>query len=318
MITVFYILGYLAFLGFIFLAVTKLWTYKTASPLHARWELYPVPHEGYRASYGGSFMEDKEWWNKSRHISHIGDIIGMLSEILLLKATFEHNLKLWVRSYPFHLGMYMLMGGTIIVFISTIIQICCGISPSTIIMTIHDGGILTLINNLINAMVFMGAAGIIAGGLALIERRKNDIGLAKFTTAEHYLNLWAFVLFGVFTMIAWAFNPSFYVLATTFVYNLLTFNFASLSSLSFTISLLIGFALLIMIPITNMGHLIMKYHMYHDIRWGDEPTHYSEDNKKKIGEMLQFRPTWSAPHIDGNGSKTWVDVATTNPASEEK
>lgn len=80
-----------------------------------------------------------------------------------------------------------------------------------------------------------------------------------------------------------------------------------------------GFFLLIWIPVTNMGHLIMKYFMYHDIRWGDEPTNYSEKNKQKISEMLKYDVTWSADHIAGDGSpKTWVDVATTNPAAPKK
>ena len=108
MTTLFYILGYLAVVGFICLAYLKIKAYMAASPLHVRWELYPVPHEGPKAAYGGSFMEEKEWWTKPRHISHWGDIKGILVEVLFLHATLEHNQKLWFRTYPFHVGMYML------------------------------------------------------------------------------------------------------------------------------------------------------------------------------------------------------------------
>ena len=288
MTTLFYILGYLAVVGFICLAYLKIKAYMAASPLHVRWELYPVPHEGPKAAYGGSFMEEKEWWTKPRHISHWGDIKGILVEVLFLHATLEHNQKLWFRTYPFHVGMYMLMGGTIIVVLSVIAQLC-GLDP--------QGGVMTFVGNVISAVVLLGSFCIVGGGLALIQRRREDEGLKKYTTPEHYLNLGAFVLFGLLSLAAWTFNPSYFELARTFIYNLFTFNFQPLPSVFFT----------------------LKYFMYHDIRWGDEPTNYSEKNKQKISEMLKYDVTWSADHIAGDGSpKTWVDVATTNPAAPKK
>ena len=310
MTTLFYLLGYLAVVGFIVLAVLRLKAYRKASPLHVRWELYPVPHEGPKANYGGSFMEEKEWWNKPRHISHWGDIKAILTEVLFLHATFEHNLKLWFRTYPFHFGMYMLMGGTIIVLLSVFLQIL-GVDP--------QGGFMTFVSNVISAVVLVGAFGIVGGGIGLILRRRADEGLKRYTTLEHYINLGSFVLFGLLTLCAWAFNPSYFDLARTFIYNLLTFNFEPLPSCFFTLSLLVGFLVLILIPITNMTHLILKYYMYHDIRWGDEPTHYSQANKQAISKMLKYKTTWSADHIAGqNGAKTWVDVATTNPAAPKE
>ena len=56
MTTLFYILAYLAVIGFVATAAIKVKGYLAASPLHVRWELYPVPHEGPKVSYGGSFM----------------------------------------------------------------------------------------------------------------------------------------------------------------------------------------------------------------------------------------------------------------------
>ena len=80
MTILFYILGYLAVAGFICMAYLKIRSYMAASPLHVRWELYPVPHEGSKTVYGGSFMEEKDWWTKPRHISHWGDIKALLGE----------------------------------------------------------------------------------------------------------------------------------------------------------------------------------------------------------------------------------------------
>jgi hypothetical protein len=128
-----------------------------------------------------------------------------------------------------------------------------------------------------------------------------------------------FVLFGALGLAAWATTPSFFELARTFMYNLLTFHFAPQTNVLFSLHLLVGFFLLIWIPMTHMGHVFMKYFTYHDIRWGDEPTSSSPKNQQKIMDALKFNVTWSADHIAGDGQpKTWVDVATTNPAAPKK
>ena len=79
-------------------------------PIHLRWEIYPVPHEGKRSEHGGSRMEDVDWWEKPIHVSKITEIKFMLQEMIFIKALFEHNRKLWYRSFPFHFGLYLLGG----------------------------------------------------------------------------------------------------------------------------------------------------------------------------------------------------------------
>ena len=93
MYTIFYLLGYLAVIGFICLAFIKILTFMKTSPLHIRWELYPIPHEGpKRSAYGGSYMEESNWWTKPRHVDHWMDLKAMGEEIFFLHSTFEHNL----------------------------------------------------------------------------------------------------------------------------------------------------------------------------------------------------------------------------------
>ena len=77
-------------------------------PLHVRWELYPVPHEGKRAEHGGSRLEDTDWWTKPRKHDKLMDMKFMLPEMIFIKALFEHNRKLWYRSFPFHFGLYLM------------------------------------------------------------------------------------------------------------------------------------------------------------------------------------------------------------------
>jgi len=45
-------------------------------PIHLRWELYPVAHEKGRASYGGSYLEESDWWTKPRESSLVGELKG--------------------------------------------------------------------------------------------------------------------------------------------------------------------------------------------------------------------------------------------------
>ena len=79
-------------------------------PIHVRWELYPVAHERGRASYGGSYLEESNWWTKPRQRSLLGELQVMVPEILLLAGVWEHNRKHWYRSFPFHFGLYLLAG----------------------------------------------------------------------------------------------------------------------------------------------------------------------------------------------------------------
>ena len=77
------------------------------NPMHVRWELYPVPHEGGgKAEYGGSYLEEVEWWKKPRETSKINELKVMAAEIFGLKAVHEYNRPLWFVTYPFHLGLY--------------------------------------------------------------------------------------------------------------------------------------------------------------------------------------------------------------------
>jgi len=72
------------------------------------------------------------------------------------------------------------------------------------------------------------------------------------------------------------------------------------------------------IPLTHMSHFFTKYFMYHDIRWGDEPLVVGGKLEAKMMTILGMKPTWAAPHIRGDGAKTWVDVATSTGTEEEE
>ena len=312
MITLFYLLGYLALIGCAITSFLKIRNYMKKTPMHARWELYPIPHEGAKAKHGGSYMEDTDCWKHEHKPNHLGDLGALLMEVLFLEATFKHNRPLWYRTYPFHLGLYMLMGGAIILIFTAILRMF-GLDHET-------STLIWLIYGLIDIISFVGCLCLIGGGVGLIMRRVGDPGLRTFSTPEHFFDLGLFAFFGLTGFITWVTNPCFAELASDFVYNALTFNFESLGSGGFVLHMVIGFFLMLWIPITFMSHILLKYFLYHDIRWEDVATSMSKKRQDLINAALKYKVTWAAPHMNPKGEdKTWVDVATSGyPAQEQK
>jgi len=306
MVTLAYLVAYLGTIACVAIVAKNVLKY-LKHPQHLRWELYPVGHEPEpRASYGGSYMEDADWTQKKVHGSVIGGMKNLLTEVLILHATLEHNKPLWKRTYPFHAGLYLLFGGFFLTIIAALAKLA-GASP--------DGGLLTIVGNLVQVLTLVGFLGVVVGAVGLILRRLNDEGLRKYSTREHFFNLGAFVVLGLFGLLAWFANPSFFELGRDFLANLLRFNFAALGSASFSLYLIVGFLLAAYVPATHMGHFYMKYFLYHDIRWGDEPAQSNPAIYKNIGEELNYHVSWRASHIQGDGKKTWAEVATADPTA---
>ena len=69
-------------------------------------------------------------------------------------------------------------------------------------------------------------------------------------------------------------------------------------------------ALVAYIPLTHMSHFVGKYFAYHAIRWNDTPNTPGSDQEKPILENLSYPVSWAAPHIQGEGKKSWAELAT--------
>ncbi len=297
------IVAYLSILCFLGVLVYKVRNYMN-KPMHVRWELYPVAHEaGARAGYGGSFMEDKDWWEKPRETSLVNEMKVMIPEMLLMHAAWEHNRSLWYRSYPFHFGLYMVIGATALSIFAAFLSFI--------------GVYLSFVSMLINIMAIVGFIAIIFGAIALAFKRISDPGLKKYTTPEHFFNLiFAGVAAGFGLLAAAASDYSFAVDYTSFWAGLITFSFPGYGFL-FGMFLLLFFLFVAYFPITHMSHFFMKYFLYHDIRWDDEPSRENEGTQKKIGEALGFPISWSADHVKAAELKNWAAVAMHNPVEEE-
>ena len=278
-------------------------------PMHLRWELYPVAHEGgKRASYGGSYLEESEWWTKPREVSLIGEAKVMVPEILFLEALHEHNHQLWKRSFPFHFGLYLVAACTILMIVAGIL--------TALLPGLMNGAVGTIFGWLIPITGYTGLGLGLVGAIGLIERRRQK-PLRDYTAPLDVINLLFFLLaFGTALVTALWVDRGFETV-THFVGNLVTFNVIGLSgtgpeAVLPMVSAILLAALVAYIPLTHMSHFVGKYFAYHSIRWADKPNLPGGKQEKVINELLNQPVSWSAAHIQGDGGKekTWLDVAT--------
>ncbi|MDA3917157.1 MAG: nitrate reductase [Deltaproteobacteria bacterium] len=273
------------------------------NPMHVRWELYPVPHEGGgKAEYGGSYLEEVDWWKKPRETSKINELKVMAAEILGLKAVYEYNRPLWFVTYPFHIGLYFTVMFLVFLFIGSIAGLM-GIEALTIMAIVKFTGPLGFI------LTICGAAG-------LLYKRLTDENLKIYSSIEHYFNLILFIVTMGVAVLTWLFVDPDFVMAKTFIAGLISFKLTGISNPLFLIQIFLIVATITYIPFTHMSHFFMKYFLYHDIRWDDKPNIDSPETNAKINVVLNYPITWSAEHIAGHGKKTWAEVATFNPEAQ--
>jgi nitrate reductase gamma subunit len=312
MITLAYIISYLG-IAFFLVAVAARFVMWSKMPMHLRWELYPVAHEGGgRAAYGGSYLEESDWWQKPRQVSLVGELKAMVPEILFLVALREHNRKLWTRSFPFHFGLYLVAAATILMIVNGLVG---ALLPAAIAAPVAQiFGIL---------VPLCGAAGLILGivGALGLYARRTARDLRDYTVPADLFNLILFiVVFGV-ALATFLLVDRDFTLVSTFVANLVTFNLQPVAAggagaLLPLLSAVLLSLLVAYIPTTHMSHFVGKYFAYHSIRWKDDPNLPGGKEEKVIDELLHRPISWAAPHIRGDGKKTWLDAATEEP--EEK
>lgn len=307
MSVLFYILAYAALVGCIAIIVARVVGY-LKKPEHLRWEIYPVAHEDpERVSYGGSYLEKTDWWKEKQSSHTLGAIKGFLMEALFLHATYEHNRTLWLRSYPFHIGLYLVIG-------SLGLTVLCALS----LLAGHVGWFFSLCGGLAMICNVLGFIGVLVGSLGLIQRRLADKGLRKYTTNEQFFNLGLFAVFAALGLIMTLSSPQGFVgIGVAFFAGMLTFSPVPLPAV-YALYLLISFFIFIWVPFSFLGHAFMKYFTWHDIRWGDAPTQDSPRIQARMAANLNLPVSWKGPHVQGDGKKTWAEIATTDPTKKDK
>ena len=280
-------------------------------PIHLRCELYPVPHEdARRVAYGGSHYEEVDTWTKPRQFNLAGEVGFMVPEMLFLKGLWEFNRSLWRRSFPFHFGLYLLIGTVSLVVLTLLLE---GLAP-----TVAAGPVGTGLHGLYTVTGLTGLVLAIAGAGALLHRRLTDDNLRPYTVPGDILNLvWFIVALGCLLLGFLVRSPD-APGTVAIAWDIVTVNADVTVPPLIAIGLTLSALLVAYIPFTHMAHFVAKYFTYHTVRWDDRAVRAGGRIEQKMAEYLTYRPTWAAPHVGADGKRSWGEIATTNPTEGEK
>jgi len=273
-------------------AVVLRWVKFARMPLHLRWELYPLAHAK-SVPHGGSVYEHIDWWQSERKANPLGKLDVMLTEILLLKGVREHNRSLWLRSYPFHLGLYLLCAFAILLVGGAVAE-----AGGAHIVPNAKGfpGSLAIATAAVGTVGFLLLG---VGALGLLLRRLCDPVLRENSSGADFLNLVLFLGHAVLGLLAFALVDGDYLFLRGFVRALVTFQVPGALPALVAAEIVLGCALIAYVPLTHMSHFFTKWFMYHQVRWDDEPNRVGTKIEAAVRHQLGYKVGWNAPHIRG-------------------
>lgn len=290
---------YVSFLFILSAFVVKAIKY-TRMPTHLRWELYPVAHETGR-EYGGSYLEEFEWWTKPRRQSLFGELRYMAREGLLFEKCYRNNRGLWYFTYPFHMGLFLLIGWLVLLFIGVLTML------SSVSVIESANAWARVIYYLTLGVGIVGLALSTFGCIGLLIKRATDENLKLHSAPIDYFNLSFILAILLSGLSSWYFFDTAFATARGFMKGLITFSPVANINPAMTISVILFSLFLIYMPFTHMMHGLAKYFTYHRVRWEDKPNLSGGDIEKRVEELLNQPVSWSAPHIQHG--KRWSEIA---------
>ena len=287
-------LPYLSYASVLFLVggiVAKVIKY-LRMPIHLRWELYPIPHE----KKEGSYFEEMDWWKKPRKKHYLNQLIFMAQEILFIRALYHHNRRMWYASFPFHFGLYLVIGWLALLVVGALLRIF--------------GAASGLAETLQTVAVVVGIAGMSLGAigcLGLLIMRATSSDLKGYTAPVDYFNI-VFILAVLGSgIIAWVSSDPHFAVVQGYIRGLITFSSIVTPSKAIAWHIALFSLFLIYLPFTHMTHFFMKYFMWDKVRFEDEPNLRGSGVESKVAKVLTYTQNWSAPHIQ-TGTK-WSETA---------
>lgn len=270
--TLVFVFVLVALIGFLALSAAKFAKYAKWST-HSRFDLYPIPKESGRGVYGGSFYEEDEWWTKERKVDHAAEMIDVMKEMIFIRKLFISQRGMWVPSFMFHFGIYIMLAWSFCLFIPAFWPI------DWVVAVMSFVGILGF------AMTTIGAA------ILLIQRITRE-DLRVFTTPEEYFNLIAILVVLITGIYCWMNYDVF-----TVAHQVLTLDAANIAPIVLVHLVLMG-ALMIYVPISKMGHYAGKFFCFRSVFWDNNPNMVGSETEKKMKAAAAQPVTtkWSAPH----------------------
>ncbi len=267
-------------------------------PVHLRWELAPVPKEKTRGRYGGSYLEEYEWWKKPREESALSELLYMLEEILFLKALWKHQRRLWWWSFPFHVGLYLLGAAVGLAALGGLMRLVGVAGPGWGVLSAG----LPWVAGVAYGLGAVGALGLLVNRLARADLRATLTPVAVFNLL---LLLAVFVTGGVAVLTVGNFGARCVGLA----HGLLTAS-APAAPAALGAHVVVSLVFLAYLPFSQMMHFVAKYFTYHQVRWDDRPLEPGGAMEREIQGLLEQPVGWAGPHVGADGHKNWIDIAT--------
>ncbi|WP_312561335.1 hypothetical protein [Anaerospora sp.] len=266
-------------------------------PRHLRWDLYPVPHQGPE----GSKYQKVDFGELKPHISLYHELKEMSQEMLFIKRAFIHNPKVWKGSFPLHMGLYLGVSWLVLLTVGAMLElngIQVASTAATPVMLLYYLTLFTGIGSFVAGLY---------GSLVLLWLRTFDADLRFISDYVSFLNLALLIcLFGT-GLAAWGLADSSFAIIRQHVSGVLLLNPSAIPSPLSAASVLLFCLFLIYLPFSRMMHFVGKYFFYHNIMWDDEMMKGNRQMENDIAAYLDYRPTWSAPHILKGGS--WGEQA---------
>jgi nitrate reductase gamma subunit len=291
------LLSYLALAVLVIVVLAKAVKY-SRMPIHLRWELYPVPHERGRES-GGSYFEELNWWEKPIEKSVLGEIKFMIPEILFVRGVYHDNRRLWYASFPFHFGIYLVIGWLVLLLIGAVISVAGLSLESPVVIFVQS------------VAVIFGVVGFILGSigcLGLLLMRTFDRGLRSFAAPKDYFNLIFILAIFLTGLLAWFSSDPSFTISRDYMKGMITLSPMTVASPSLKVHILLLSLFIMYMPFTQMTHFLGKYYTWHRVRWDDERNIRGSAVEAKVKKVLTYKQNWSAPHI--KSGKTWAEIAT--------
>ena len=296
---------YLSVIVFVVIAGYKVMSYQKM-PRHLRWDLYPVPHQGPE----GSKYQKVDFYKKVPVFSIAHEMLAMSQEMIFIKKAFDHNRRLWIGTWPLHMGIYLSGLWLVLLVFGWMLDI--------------QGEMMLIGSNLIawavaKLTIFVGAAAFtmgLFGSIVLLWLRLSNADLRYIADFVTYLNLCLMVaIFGT-GLAAWLTVDPFFDLIRQNVIALLTFQASPVTEPAVVIEMLIFGMFLLYLPFSRMMHFVAKYFFYHNIMWDDEPMVPQSALENDVKKSLTYSPRWSSGHIATG--KAWTELAALQEKEAEK
>jgi nitrate reductase gamma subunit len=278
-------------------------------PVHLRWELYPVPHEK-ASQYGGSYMEEVEWWTKPRPRQTFRNVLDMLKRYLFFGEYFRKVRGYWVGLYPWHTGFYLIVLFDGLTMLGGILLLTTGITISG-----TAGGFGTFFYYLTLVVAVVSFITGIIGSIILLIKRLADRDLKNYASPINYVNYVFFLLVFVSGLVSWAFFDFTFNGYREFWAGVFSYNYAAVDAA--TLAHILLFSLfLVYLPFTRSTHYITKMLAFFSVRWDDRPNMRGGELENQVKRQLGLPVTWSAAHVQTGSS--WGEVASGMPDDTEE